>query len=278
MFPPEVSEKIVALGGRDLILEAGAGEAIAAEQLFMKDLHGLLSDEAIELKKRGLDIWVQNHPNQALSKVSEKLLLERPSVLAVTKELDRKIDLERLGGKLKVVAGEYFEDISNSRLGRPKLILDPIGVMSYTGRPSEVLRKYVSTLDEHGDIYLLMDESYRSVGLEARVDPVTQRKAFSVKPGSDSWKYHNFPRWTVDLTDGTSIGFLDWLKSLNGHGLEVQELLNTELYVEKSTEGIERRWHSVKIRKTGASVTIPELEIVGVDESFNPPSRRFKVK
>ena len=260
-FPPELGSRINRLNGSGLILEAGAGEAIAAEQLLRTELEGLLRDRADELLKHGLQMNHLKDPSPDLLKLSAKSLKDRPSVIALTKELDREIRLEPYRGKLKLITGKFLEEVPNSTLGRPDLILDSIGVMSYTAEPSKVLRKYLEILKPDGDIYLFLDRS-------TRVE------------GERTWSAANRARAQITLKDESIMDLFDWLKSLDGQGLEVRELENSRRIFFKESGRFtyhDQRFHTIRIRKTGGKIEIPELQLTQVLAEDNPPRRFFRV-
>lgn len=58
----------------------------------MRKLDGLLLDEALEMRSQGIRFESPSNPASALKRISEKPLLERPRVIAITKELDRKLN------------------------------------------------------------------------------------------------------------------------------------------------------------------------------------------
>lgn len=135
--------------------------------------------------------------------------------------------------------------------------------MSYTSDPSLVLRKYLSILSPEGEIYLFMDRSARNA----------PEKAFEAA---------NRSRGSVQLPDGTSQSLMDWLLALDGHGLEVKELLNEARFESGPLVGgarVEHRYHTIRIQraKTG-SISIPDLELQEADASRNPPIRKFRQK
>jgi hypothetical protein len=276
IFPTEVGEKIAALGGDALILEAGSGEGVAAEQMLQSRIDALIPQEK-ELFERDHARWeLTSDPSGVLKRIGDQPLKDRPKILAVSKEMERKIDTGPYQGKLETMTGRFFEDIPSSELGRPNLILDPIGVMSYTAHPSEVLRKYLEILAPGGDIYLFMDG--------ARID-MALRRHYTLPQGMEIIKkltpaYANRYRWQVKLENGREVFFFDWLESLNQPDLEVKELeTRMVLSFEKNGERYlrENRYTTFRIRKTGdGAIRIPELELIKVDATSNPPGRHLK--
>ncbi len=277
IFPTEVGEKIYALGGDATILEAGSGEAVAAEQMLQSGIDALVSEELALFKRDGAQWELALDKAEILRKIGNKPMRDRPKIIAVSKEMERKLDVSPYQGKLDLVTGRFFEDIPSSELGHPKLILDPIGVMSYTTHPSEVLRKYLEILASDGEIYLWMDGS--------RID-INYRREYTLDDGVRAMKSLNSTpanhfRWIVNLDGKRDVYFFDWLLSLNQPGLEVKEL-QTKMLLSFNQEGQrflrENRYTTFRIRKTGkAEIKIPELELVKVDAFMNPPSRTFKV-
>lgn len=260
-FPPELGSRINRLDGSGLILEAGAGEAIAAEQLLQTRLEGLLLDEADEARHFKYQMTHSHDPAPELLRLSAKPLKDRPTVIALTKDLDRSLPLAPYQGKLKLITGQFFEEVPHAALGRPDLILDSIGVMSYTAEPSKVLRKYLEILKPDGDVYLLLDRSTRMEG--ARV-----------------WTAANRDRTRIEAGIGNSLDLFEWLKSLDGRGLEVKEL-ETGKRIHFMKDGVptyqDHRLHTIRIRRTGGRIEIPELKLTQVLAEDNPPRRFFQV-
>jgi hypothetical protein len=149
--------------------------------------------------------------------------------------------------------------------------------MSYTTHPSEVLRKYLEILASDGEIYLWMDGS--------RID-INYRREYTLDDGVRAMKNlkptpANHFRWLVNLDGKREVYFFQWLLSLNQLGLEVKEM-ETKMLVSQSRDQErflrENRYTTFRIRKTGkAEIQIPELELVKVDASMNPPGRTFRV-
>lgn len=260
-FPPEMGARIRQLGGNGLILEAGAGEAIAAEQLLQGRLEHLLAEESLQLQKLKIQPLYPPQSRNDLLRINEKALRDRPSVIALSKEIEREIPLAQYQGKLKILKGRFFEEVPNGELGRPDLILDSIGVMSYTAEPSKVLRKYLEVLKPDGEIYLYLDRSLR-------------------EEGDRMWTSANRDRTSIRLPGGETVNLFEWLRSLDGRGIEVQELENSKRFFYEADGRLryrEHRHHSIRIRKTSGPITIPELRLTEAVTRENPPIRFFSV-
>ncbi|NDG83931.1 MAG: hypothetical protein EBX52_02710 [Proteobacteria bacterium] len=277
IFPAEVGDKIAALGGDDLILEAGSGEGVAAEQLFGSNLESLLPEETTLFRQNHFQWELAVDPAATLKRIGNKSLKDRPRIIGVSKEMARNPSLVAFQGKLQFLKGRFFEDIPVGELGTPKLILDPIGVMSYTAHPSEVLKTYLDILAPGGDAYFFMDGS--------RIE-IEMRRGFSLEDGVRAIKplkpvYANRMRWLVEKEGSLRQAyFIDWLLSLNQPGLEVRELETRMLLsFEKDQKRFlrENRYTTIHVRKTGKGpVRIPRLELIKVDTASNPPDRFFK--
>jgi hypothetical protein len=260
-FPPEVGEKIAKLDGKGLILDAGAGEAIAAEQLLQSDLESLLLKDARNMKEQRVSIYQAKDPTRTIQEIGKKPVQDRPTVLALSKEMDRTLDTAPYRGKLKLLTGHFLEDLPAHSLGKPDLILEHIGVFSYTENPSVVLKKYLDVLKPNGDIYLIVDRSAR-------------------EEGQRTWSRPNLGRSTVEVAPGRRIDLFEWLHSLHTKGIEVRELQNPHrVYYEEEgvTRYIDYSYHSFHIRKTSGAISIPELKLIDADTSENPPRRLFRV-
>jgi len=278
IFPTEVGDKIASMGGDELILEAGSGEGIAAEQLFGFSLETLLREEEALFDKSRAKWELVIDPSATLKRIGEKPLKDRPRIIGVSKEMDRKPVLGPYQGKLEFQTGRFFEDLPVQVFGNPKLILDPIGVMSYTAHPSEVLRTYLDILAPGGDIYMFLDGS--------RIE-IEMRRSFTLGDGVQAIKalkpvFANRPRWIVEKAGSLRQAyFIDWLVSLSQPGLEVRELETKMLLsLEKDQKKFlrENRYTTIHIRKTGTGpFRIPQLELVKADASNNPPDRLFKI-
>ncbi len=260
-FPPEVGEKIAKLDGKGLILDAGAGEAIAAEQTLQTRLEGLLLDEADQMKLHKVVIQQSADASKFIHAISRKPMKDRPTMIALSKEMDRTLDTTPYQGKLKLLTGHFLEDLPASALGRPDLILEYIGVMSYSADPTTVLKKYLETLKPDGDIYLLFDRSLR-------------------EQGERTWTSTHSGRSIVEEGISKNIDFYEWLKALDGKGIRVRELENLKrVYHSKEgrTHYFDYRYHTLHIRKTGGHISIPKLKLVDAMTDENPPRRFFRV-
>ncbi len=280
-FPQELADKLATLGADTTILEAGAGNVVAGEQLMMTDLEKLFDFEQAELNITRTRIKSNQNFASALKKISEKPLLTRPSLIAVTQQLERKINVAAYHGKLSVIQGSFFEDIPNDKLGHPSVILDRAGVMSYTSNPTLVLNKYLAILKDQGEIFLSIDKAVRLLNIRTEIHPQTLRNQYTISDqGVADWKYMNIPRWTVELENNKVIHFLDWLLSLNEKGLSVEVLENKAIYYrleDPAPIAREDKYITVKIKKKNERYQIPQLELIAVDASENPPSRKFKI-
>ncbi len=275
MFPAEVGEKIANLGPEDVILEAGSGEGVAAEQILLRKLEGLLLNEE-EMFERTKVTWeLATDPSAVLKRIGAKPLRDRPTVIAVSKEMERTLDVTPYQGKLIVNTGRFFEDIPAEELGRPKLILDAIGVMSYTAHPTEVLERYLEILQPEGDIYLFMDL--------ARVE-IELRKGQTVAEGIEAMRflrpvYANQPRWIVKDGHGASKWLHYWLLSLDQPGLSVEALESRMVlgFFEGQKKHLrENRYLTIHMKKTGkGKIKIPQLTLEAAEFELNPPSRTF---
>lgn len=160
-FPPQFAEHLLQLGPRQRILDAGAGEALFAEQIVSlnKDPspHFTFSDERAPLFK---DLLIR--PSNI-----------RPTVVAVDVEIKRK-SIPSFNGKLEVLSGRLFEEIPSDLLGTFDLIVDNQGVFAYTPNLDEVLKRYLRSLRKGGAIYLALGSETSSFAFLSRVQTAKQ--------------------------------------------------------------------------------------------------------
>lgn len=153
-FPPIFAEHLLSLGPEARVLDAGAGEALFAEQLV-----GLRKDPSPELRfadKR--DVLFRRLIDRN----------ERPHVVAVDVEIKRR-SIPNYGGKLEILSGRLFEEIPDSLLGKFDMIVDNQGVFAYSPHLDEVLKRYLAELKPHGVIYLALGPEQTSFAYLSRV-------------------------------------------------------------------------------------------------------------
>ncbi len=280
-FPKEVSERISNMGSTGQILDLGSGESIAAEQLFHKDLAQLYHTTHDQMVNQGVSMVHPFDPAPVLNKISDKSLNGRPQVIAVTKEIERKVNTAVYQEKLKIISGDFFEDIPDAKLGHPDVILDKYGVFSYTAKPKQDLDKCLRVLKVGGEINMNLDRMVKDLKVTTEIDPANlmDKKVVQVLPRN--WEAKEIARATVELPDGRVIDFMDWLKGLKQPGLEVETYAQKFSYTHLETPpytASEEKIIGVRIRKTAdVHFEIPELELIGPpDTRFNPPRRHFR--
>ncbi len=87
---------------------------------------------------------------------------QSPQYIGISFELIRRTpedvtEMAKRNPQQEFIVGHFFEKIPKKRLlsrGPIKLIVDFFGVLSYTARPSQVLRKYLEILDDSGYIMI----------------------------------------------------------------------------------------------------------------------------
>ncbi len=277
-LPFEAGAKIATLGPKQLILDAGAGELVFPEEFLSNRRDELIKAEETLYFGHGAIPGSPFRIRPLLDEIFNTPIQNRPHILAVTKNLSRPINLADFQGKLSTITGEFFEDIENSLLGRPDVILDSFGVMSYTENPSLVLEKYLEILQKEGEIYIVLDHLSRPANNgEALELPAQSSGVIFGSPGNE-WLSRNLNRTTIQTKNGKTVTLIQWLYDLNKTGLNVQ-IKETDFalwfpHAAKDPKKV-RRSITVMIHKSGARFDIPKLRLIKADNTINPPSRMF---
>lgn len=265
LFPSSFLAIISKLHSDGHWIDAGSGEGFALQDLFNQTV----IEPSKFIKNADAAFW---RPRKILidsEQVWESAALlnfreaeDKPKITGITFKMDREPpQIPNLTFK----TGRFFEDIPLAELNQADLITDLYGVISYTPRLDEVLRRYHSLLKETGKVYIFVGD-YLSVpqhmGLR-RVERV----------GEVGW-YSPFANSTVKKPDGLEVSLLDWIKSLpefKAHieHVEIQQVPKRGLVpgtIERST---------LILEKTEKPSHIPILRLVESDEG-KPPIRKFE--
>jgi hypothetical protein len=175
-FPLEFVKFLSDLRPRDVILDAGAGEAFFIEQYITAS-----SDPMPQLTLSGEK---QKYFSEILSKSTQ----QRARVIGVDVEIRRK-GIPSHGGRLRMFTGRLFDEIPNSELGRIKLLSDYFGVIAYTPDIDTTLRKFLEILSDDGQIFVYLGDRLED-------------------------SFANQSR--IHLQNGKRISLMDWIVALPG--------------------------------------------------------------
>lgn len=265
LFPSSFLIKLSNLKRDGHWIDAGSGEGFALQDLFNRTV----IDEAATLKNAEPSFWrprkVVVDPEvirEAASKLNFREQEDKPRITGVTYKMLRS-DPEI--SNLKIKTGRFFEDIPLTEFSEADLITDLYGVISYTPRLDEVLRRYHQLLKPAGRAYIFVGD-YLSV-------PQYYGHRRLERIGSEGWS-SPFANSTVQKKDGSTVSLLDWIKELPEFNSRVEfvEIL------QKPRSGvvpgrIERS--TIVLEKTDGPQNIPDLKLIESDDG-KPPTRKFQ--
>ena len=285
ILPSEVMTKIIRLDKNDSILDAGSGESFFAQQIYQKELMNLKSnyDLTHEVETGFVpfnnsfmveDKSSMNEEKNALQIFQNRHLLERPNVIAVTKVLNRKIDLSAYQNKLKIISGKFFNEIPISELGRPKLIFDIFGVTAYTDTLSEDLNHYLAVSQSSTDIYLPISMTMEMEYFNA----YTKNGGKFDKENSGYEAHNNFAKTWIISKNGEENNLLNWILRFNAKGISVEHKTRSNFYIkgEGDTKLISKiTYHTLHLKVKDQNFRFPELTLIDSEINTNPPFRIF---
>ena len=94
---------------------------------------------------------------------SQKNINESPQVLLITLNSGRWSSWPNFSGKLKVVEGLLFEDMTADQIPQAKMITDFFGVLSYTLDLTKTLNQIFDHLQAEGELFLYSNHSYTMI-------------------------------------------------------------------------------------------------------------------
>ncbi len=226
-FPSEFADDLFKLGPQAKLLDAGGGAFYFAEEVVaLRKLPSSSKELSPKLTPR-------------LSTFLDTPLTHRPQVTAISLNLERK-NIPSYEGRLKLLWGRFFAEIPEEELGKFDLITDLKGIFAYSPDADEVLRRYVSLLNDSGVIYLYLGED---------------EKGFSFTS-------------SVKTKAGKKVSLAEWVEGLGG--LKVDRLTGS---------GGAQPAHNqtLRIRVADRSkVQIPVLSLLGIDSQHDgPPTRVY---
>ncbi|NBT57623.1 hypothetical protein EBT16_02450 [bacterium] len=265
LFPPSFLSHLSNLKSDGHWLDAGSGEAFALQDFFNQTV----IDEPSFTKNAESSFWrprkIVLDPellHEFASRLNAQTPEEKPRVTGVSYKMLRA-DPQIPNLKLKI--GRFFEDIPLSEFSPADLITDLYGVISYTPRLDEVLRRYHQLLKDSGRAYLFIGD-YLSVpqyGGSRRLEKISE----------EGW-YSPFVSSTVKKADGSNVSLLDWIRNLPGFRSKVEFVEILQPPRRGISEGrIERR--TLVLEKTQQTTHIPELKLIESDDG-KPPLRKFE--
>ncbi len=227
-FPAQFADDLFRLGPQDHLLDAGGGAFYFAEEV--------ISLRKMPASGPALDPKVKAKFGTFL----EKPITQRPQVTAISLNLERK-NIPTYEGRLKLFWGRFFAEIPETELGKFELITDLKGIFAYSPDADEVLRRYLSLLNDSGELYLYLGED--------------DRQGFAYTS-------------TVRNKAGKKMPLAEWVQSLPG--LKVQLLAG-------SGAAAPNQNHTLRIQiEDRTKVAIPVLSLLGIDSQHDgPPTRVY---
>lgn len=263
-FPQSFSEQLARLGPAGHWIDAGSGEAFALEDFFK----AVVVDEAVLKKgtRPGFFRQTREHVTDDQADFIARAFnfkeeVEKPRVTGISFVMEREPPRHE---KIQIKTGRFFEDIPIEELGSADLISDLYGVMSYSPRVDEVLRRYHQILKPGGRAYVHIGDYIE----KPLVQSVIRSMAFE-KPAWDA----PFANSQVRKANGQTVSLLDWVQTLPGFRvtLEYRDLIEKSFRGDIS--GVIKRY-TVVFEKTGEPLQVPSLRLTESD-SGKPPTRTF---
>lgn len=266
LFPQSFLDRLSSLKGEGHWLDAGSGEGFAVEDLMNRtvlDFPSLISQmepsfrkpRKVEADPKALEV--------AANALNGRDVDEKPRITAIALKMERKPPQRE---RLEFKTGRYFEDIPTDEMAPVDLITDLYGVMSYSPKIDEALRKYHSLLKTKGKAYIFLGDY-----LEAT--PTTGILRF-IQGGGGGWDAP-FARSEVKLKDGTKVSLLDWVRSLKGFSSKLEHRKIEASSFSLGLPGAVLRTTLV-LEKTEDNAEIPNLRLLHSTEG-KPPVRIFEV-
>jgi len=265
LFPQTFIEQLASLKKEDHWIDAGSGEGFAVEDLMNKtvlDSPSLLQQMEPSFRKpRRVRV-----DSRALEAVANKInghdISEKPQVTAVAVKMERPPPQKE---KLQFKTGRYFEDIPNEEFSPGDMITDLYGVMSYSPKVDEVLRKYHRILKMNGRAYIFIGDYV----------PAPRVSSFLrvLQVGESGWDAP-FAKSQVKRKDGSTVTLLDWVFSLKGFKASVQHReVEAASWAHASLGPILRS--TLVLEKIAPEFDIPNLRLVQTTDG-KPPVRMFE--
>jgi len=161
--------------------------------------------------------------------------------------------------------GRYFEDIPDAEISRADIITDLYGVMSYSPRVDEVLRKYHKILKTDGKAYIF-------IGDYVQVPPLIGMFS-EARLGESGW-FAPFATSQVKLKNGKTVTLLDWVMSLKGFKAQLDFRKVEQRTWSSSTPGSILR-STIVLEKNSDEAEIPSLRLMESNQG-KPPVRVFE--
>ncbi|NBX77371.1 MAG: hypothetical protein EBQ92_12525, partial [Proteobacteria bacterium] len=265
LFPQSFLSRISLLGSDGHWLDAGSGEGFALQDLFNQTV---IDPEAV-IKEADSSFWRKRkilidpvNLQESAQRLNFRSPEDKPKITGITYKMERpdpKIP------NLTFKIGRFFEEIPLNEFAQADLITDLYGVISYTPRLDEVLRRYHALLKDSGRAYLFIGD-YLTVPQH-----IWTRRVERI--GEEGW-YSPFVNSTVKKADGSTVSLLDWIQSLPDFYAEVEKVVIQQPKRGNLVPGQIERSTLVLEKKTGHS-NIPSLKLVESDEG-KPPVRKFE--
>ncbi|MFM8269560.1 MAG: hypothetical protein ACKN9V_05160 [Pseudomonadota bacterium] len=265
LFPASFLSDVSRLKSDGHWIDAGSGEGFALQDLFNQTV----IDPPAVLKNAEATFWRKRRilldPEQlreSAARLNFREPEDKPKVTGITYKMDRS---DPKIPNLFIKTGRFFEDIPLGEFSQADIISDLYGVISYTPRLDEVLKRYHTLLKDSGRVYIFIGD-YLSVPEQVRLRRFERAK-------EAGW-YSPFVKSTVRKADGSVVSLLDWVASLPGFRtrvefVEIQETSRAGFVpgtIERSTLVLEKR---------SDQSFFPTLRLMESDEG-KPPTRKFQ--
>ena len=265
LFPQSFLSRISHLKSEGHWIDAGSGEGFALQDLFSQTV---IEPEKV-LREAASSFWrarrivIDPEPlRESAQRLNFREPEDKPEITGVTYKMVRP---DPAIPKLIFKVGRFFEDIPLGEFSKADLITDLYGVISYSPRLDEVLRRYHALLKDSGRVYIFLGD-YLSVPQH-----IGTRRVERI--GEEGW-YSPFVNSTVTRLDGSTVSLLDWIKSLTDFNAQVEKVVIQQPKrgdlvpgeIERSTLILEKKTEHPKI---------PSLKLIESDDG-KPPLRKFE--
>ncbi len=226
-FPTEFAADLFRLSPQQRLLDGGGGAFYFAEEV--------VSLRKLPPSATGLNAKVKS----GLSQFLETPISKRPLVTGISLNLERK-HIPTYEGRLSLLTGRFFAEIPEVELGKFDLITDLKGIFAYSPDADEVIRRYLSLINDSGVIYLYLGED--------------DRQGFSYTS-------------TVRTKDKRKLPLAEWVQGLPG--LKIQLLVGSG-----ATAPNQNRTLRIQVLDRG-KISVPSLSLLGIDSQSDPPTRVY---
>jgi len=263
-FPQSFAEQLARLGPEGHWIDAGSGDAFALEDFFKQ-----VVVEGSVLKQGARPFFLEQSREKVSAEQAEFIArafnftdaAQKPRVTGISFVMEREPPKHE---KLQIKTGRFFEDIPVSELGSAGLISDLYGVMSYSPKLDEVIRRYHQILKKGGRAYVHIGDYIE----RPLVRSVIRSMAFET-PGWDA----PFANSQVRKANGQTVSLLEWVQNLPGFKVSLEYRDMEQKTSKGELSGVIKRYTLI-FEKTDEELEIPSLRLIESD-SGKPPTRTF---